>query len=320
MLVLTDEEQSRLLAPAEILAAVAAAALALDQGTATVPPRLHVEHCGNTLLAMPAASASAFGTKLVSVFPGNAGRGLPVITGLMVLNDAATGQPLALLNAAGLTARRTGAVGALGIKHRTPADLDSVGIVGAGVQGAWQAIFACAVRPIREIFVVTRSPERLAEFRSTVLRGAPGVKITVCRGARELLERTHLVIAATTSATPVLPDEPALLEGKHFISVGSFRPAMQELPDAVYRLAGELAIDSDFARPEVGDIVNPRARGLLRAENIYPIAAAISGRRSVTPGRTTAYKTAGMALFDLFVAEALYAAARTAGIGREIEI
>ena len=80
----------------------------------------------------------------------------------------------------------------------------------------------------------------------------------------ELLARTDVVIAATTSAEPVLPDDPALLAGKHFISVGSYRPAMQELPDAVYRLAGHLVLDSDFARHEVGDAINRLKRGSWR--------------------------------------------------------
>ena len=85
----------------------------------------------------------------------------------------------------------------------------------------------------------------------------------------ELLARTDVVIAATTSAEPVLPDDPALLAGKHFISVGSYRPAMQELPDAVYRLAGHLVLDSDFARHEVGDAINPVEKGILAPTEVF---------------------------------------------------
>jgi ornithine cyclodeaminase/alanine dehydrogenase-like protein (mu-crystallin family) len=83
----------------------------------------------------------------------------------MVLNDVDTGLPKAILNAAGLTAQRTGAVGALGIKYMTPADLDSVGIIGVGIQGISQATFSCSVRPVREIFFVARSDPTAERFR-----------------------------------------------------------------------------------------------------------------------------------------------------------
>jgi ornithine cyclodeaminase len=223
---------------------------------------------GNTLLTMPAAAEGNFGVKIVSVVPENAARGLPVTDGIMILNDGKTGSPLALMNAAALTAQRTGAVGALGVKYMTPNDVSSVGIVGSGVQGAWQAIFACALRPIREVFCVSRSATSFEKFAATVRCHVPEVRLTPCRDARELLERTTVVIAATTSAEPVLPNEPELLENKHFISVGSFRPTMQELPDAAYRLAGQLAIDSEHARHEVGDVINALQRGLLEEFNV----------------------------------------------------
>ncbi len=132
-----------------------------------------------------------------------------------------------------------------------------------------------------------------------------------------LLKRTDIVIAATTASEPVLPDDPARLEGKHFISVGSYRKNMQEFPDSVYRLAGELAIDSEGARDEVGDVVNIVRKGILRSSDVFAIAELVAGRRSVDVRRTTAYKTAGNALFDLFVAEAMFAAATLRGAGRK---
>jgi ornithine cyclodeaminase/alanine dehydrogenase-like protein (mu-crystallin family) len=292
----------------------------LEAGDATVPSRLHLDWGDNTLLLMPAVAEGTLGTKLVSVVPGNAARGLPVTNGLMVLNDAQTGLPLAILNAAALTAARTGAVGALGLKYLTPANTASVGIVGCGIQGTWQAIFACAVRPIREIFCVDRSPESLERFATTVQRHAPGIPITPRADARDLLHHTNVVITATTSAEPVLPDEPALLEGKHFVSIGSFKPTMQELPDAIFGLAGHLVIDSEFARHEVGDAIRPVERGLLTERDIFPIGKLVTGERAVDQTRTTAYKSTGMALFDLFVARALYETAERQGVGREITL
>ena len=147
MLVLSEDDLIGLLPPLQIVAAVEAALRAQEAGHVVAPKRLHVQWDDNTLLAMPAAAESGLGVKIVSVVPGNAARGLPVTDGAMILNDSQTGIPLAIMNAAALTAQRTGAVGALGIKYLAPQETFSAGIVGCGVQGTWQAIFACAGAP-----------------------------------------------------------------------------------------------------------------------------------------------------------------------------
>jgi ornithine cyclodeaminase/alanine dehydrogenase-like protein (mu-crystallin family) len=320
MIILSERDVGELLLPRELIPAIEAAVRQYDEGHGVVPGRLHLDWNGNTLLTMPAATPEAFGTKLVAVMPGNSARGLPVTNGLMILNDAQTGLPLAILSAAALTARRTGAVGALGAKYMTPGDLDTVGIIGIGVQGTWQAIFTCCVRPIREVLYVSRSPDGAERFRAALSAHVPAVRVTRCASTEDLLARAGLIITATPSADPVLPDDPALLRGKHFASVGSFRPSMQELPDSVYGLAGKLVIDSDAARHEVGDVIGPIERGVLRATDVFSIGQLVSGRRSVDVHSTTAYKSVGMALYDVVAAQVAYNAARLRGMGREIEL
>jgi ornithine cyclodeaminase/alanine dehydrogenase-like protein (mu-crystallin family) len=320
MIVLSGEDLVGLLSWPENLGAVETALRAQQARLCVVPQRHHIEWQGNTFLAMPAVGMKSAGVKWVSVVQRNAARGLPVTNGVMVLNSAETGVPLAVMDAGTLTAIRTGAVGALGVKYMTPPDTASVGIVGCGVQGTWQAIFACALRPIREVFGVYRSLESFERFVAALAKHAPGVRVVPCKDARELLKRTAVVIAATTSPEPVLPDEPALLENRHFISVGSYQKSMQELPDSVYRLAGELAIDSEAARHEVGDVIHALDKGLVKSSDVYVIGDLVAGRRSVNVERTTAYKTVGSALFDLFVGEALVEAAKRNGVGVEVAL
>lgn len=318
MLILSQADLIGLLPPAALIAPAESAALAADQDY--TPRRQHIEWNGNAFLTMPAVASDVIGAKLVCVVPGNATRNLPVTNGVMVLSDGATGVPLAVLNAAALTALRTGAVGALGVKYTTPADTHTLGIIGCGVQGAWQAISAAAVRPIREIFCVRRSVANYERFVATIGAEAPQLRITPCVDARELLGQTSLVIAATTSAQPVLPDDATLLAGRHFISIGSFRPTMQELPDAVYQLAAHIVIDSEAAREEVGDVIAPLEKGLVTSDNVFTIGQLISGQRSIDVSRTTAYKSVGMALYDLHVARALYAEATRRHVGIEVAL
>jgi ornithine cyclodeaminase/alanine dehydrogenase-like protein (mu-crystallin family) len=320
MLVLSGDDLMKLFRPAALIEAVESAARAQDENRVIVPKRLRVDWMDNSLLTMPAVATKAAAVKIVSVIPSNAARGLPVINGLVVLNDGETGLPLAAMNASVLTALRTGAVGALGVKYQTPQDISSVGIIGCGVQGAWQAIFACALRPIRTVLATSRSPARFEAFSATVQRHAPGVRLAWCQNARELLGHTHVIITATTTNEPVLPDDARLLQDKHFISVGSYKPDMQELPDSVYRLAGELAVDTPDARHEAGDVINPLQRGILAGSNIYPIGECVRGIRKVDTAVTTAYKTVGTAIYDLFAAESVYRSARAQRIGQEITL
>jgi ornithine cyclodeaminase len=88
----------------------------------------------------------------------------------------------------------------------------------------------------------------------------------------------------------------------------------------VYRAAGALVIDTEGARAEVGDIVNVLARNILTEADIFPLVDLVLGRRRIAPGRATAFKTAGSALFDLFAAQALYERARQRRIGVEVAL
>jgi ornithine cyclodeaminase/alanine dehydrogenase-like protein (mu-crystallin family) len=320
MLILGNDELIGLVPPLQIIEAVEAALRAQLAGRVNAPKRLHTEGEGSTYLTMPSFGDEFVGVKLVSVIPANATRGLPVTGGIMILIERQTGSPLAFMDAATLTAQRTGAVGALGVKYLSPQNTSSLGIVGCGVQGTWQAIYACAVRPIREVVAFCRSASSFERFATTVHSHVPHVHLTHCATIHELLERAETVIAATPSNVPVLPDEPKLLEGRHFISIGSFKPTMQELPDSVYRLAGFLAVDSEHAVEEVGDVINPLKLGILNERDVFSIGDCVAGRRVIDTASTTAYKSVGSAIYDLFVADALYRAAKLQGMGTEVSI
>src|SRR5215468_9871942 len=89
--------------------------------------------------AMPARGDGLALVKWVTSFPGNPARGLPTVTGVICLSDAATGQPLMLLDARSVTALRTGAVAAVAARALAASDARAVGIVGCGLHGAWAA-------------------------------------------------------------------------------------------------------------------------------------------------------------------------------------
>ncbi|MFM7328558.1 MAG: ornithine cyclodeaminase family protein [Bacteroidota bacterium] len=318
MLLLKDELLDQLLTPAQLVDAVQAAMLADEAGSHSVPQRAHINFGKNTILLMPAIGPDGFGTKVVSVMPGNPAKGLPMISGSYLLNDADTGAILAMMSTAKLTALRTGAIGGVGARILTAPDLNSFVLVGCGVQSRMLARCICAVRPIHEIICVTRGEESFLRFRDELQPILPGVTIRREADVRTAIAGTQLVVAATTSAEPVLPDDPELLEGKTYISIGSYRKDMQEFPNAVYRLAGAILIDANGIRNEVGDVINPLAKELVSSDQVFTLGSVLTKKHTVT-GKTIVFKSAGYALFDLFAAKALVQAALDRGAGITFE-
>jgi len=194
--------------------------------------------------------------------------------------------------------------------------MSSFGVVGAGVQAAWQAIYTAAETGADIVLVFARSDRSFLRFRDTVARFRPDLVVERCADVTDLVRRTDLIVAATTSSTPVLPDSD-LLRGKTLVSVGSFRPHMQELPDAAYRLAGAIVVDSPAAIHEVGDVINPVAAGLVPADRVTGLADLVSGTHAAT-GSTRIFKSVGHAIFDLFAARHFHRLAVERGLGQEL--
>ncbi|MEZ5499508.1 MAG: ornithine cyclodeaminase family protein [Steroidobacteraceae bacterium] len=320
MRLLRSKDLAGLLSPTELVAAVERAARAAVGHNAVVPRRQHFSFGDNSLLCMPAAWADRIGVKLVTVAPGNVARAEPLVTGVMIFNDAKSGHPLALLDAGQLTALRTGAVGALAIRETTPADLVRVGVIGAGVQAISHAIFATCVRSVRQLAFYARSHASAERFVAGVEGHLEGIELIRCASAHEVISNSELIITATNASKPVLPDDPRLLAGRHYLAVGSFKPQMRELPAGLFQHAQNIVVDSDAACEESGDLVGPLAESLLPKNAVIHLGELLEGRREIDRSGTTVAKTVGHALYDLAVAKALVEAAENTHVGLEFEM
>ena len=97
------------------------------------------------LLLMPYFSEKFFATKIVSVFSEAQQHGQAAVNGVMILSDNISGEPLAIMDGAAITAQKTGAVGGLGVRFLTPEAVRTAGILGAGVQGLSQRDIFCLI-------------------------------------------------------------------------------------------------------------------------------------------------------------------------------
>ena len=154
----------------------ARALVALGRGAAEMPPKIGVHPRPGALLhAMPAwlRDDDLVGLKWVSAFPGNRERGLPAISGLIVLNDPDTGLATWMMDAARITAVRTAAVSGVAIRLFRPAEVRRVAILGAGVQGRSHLDVVATLLPGAEIVLFDRHPDRAV----ALARGVPGYRL-----------------------------------------------------------------------------------------------------------------------------------------------
>ena len=136
----------------------------------------------------------------------------------------------------------------------------------------------------------------------------------------KLIRQSEVVITATPATEAVIPNDEELLRGKHFIGIGSYKPLMREYPDAIYNLIEKIYVDDLFAKEESGDLTQPIEAGLLSEERVEKLGPYITSGKSIPNlNETTFFKSVGIAIFDVVVANVIYKKAKTLNIGYEME-
>ena len=121
-----------------------------------------------------------------------------------------------------------------------------------------------------------------------------------------MVRKSEIICTATPAKEPVLPDDKALLAGKCIIAVGSYTPQMREIPDAIWDLVDKVYIELPYACEESGDLSQPLAEGRLTQDKIVLMDQYLaSGAREGVSKETTYFKSVGMGLFDVCIAQKL---------------
>jgi len=283
-----------------------------------MPDRMHVADNENTLLLMPCFAKKFFSTKLVSVFPDAGQYGYPAVNGVMVLSDNVSGQPLAIMDGAAITAQRTGAVGGLGVKLLTSESIETAGILGAGVQGLSQARYLIHNRRIKTLYIYDLNNEAVGNMINRLKQEFTDIEYVAAKNANQLVTDSRVIIAATTSKNPLFEMKSEDIKGKTFISIGSFRPDMQEFPNIVIESADDIFVDTMFAAKESGDIAKPLNDNIIQKSVIKEFAGLLNKKRTFED-RTVFFKSVGMALFDLTTSAAIYQQALEKNMGQELD-
>jgi ornithine cyclodeaminase len=244
------------------------------------------------------------GIKLVSVFPGNAKKGLASVLGLYVLFDGETGAPVLTVDGAALTLRKTVCNSALAVDYCARADARKLLVVGAGNLAPHVVQAHSAVRPIADVMIWNRTPAKAEALARHLAR--PGLVVGAAAELEAAVRWADIVTTVTMSKEPLIRGE-WLRPGQHLDLIGAFRPDMREADDTAVKRA-RLFIDARFTvLDDCGDISQPLEAGLIKDADITDLFQLARGER---PGRRsdaeiTFFKSGGGGHEDLATAQYL---------------
>lgn len=321
-LYLTQEEVRSILDMRSTIEAVESGFREMGLGNIEMPARVYLHFEKGVLIAMPAylKTLDAAGLKVVTVHPENpAKHNLPAVIARIILNDPAKGEPLAIMDGTYITALRTGAAGACGIKYLSREDSKTAGIIGLGVQGRSQLLGLCEVRDIETVKAYDVVPAARKAYVESMAEEV-GVDIRVVDSVAEAAKGSDIVVTCTPSPTPFLTDG-MLDAGVHISAIGADTAAKRELDTSVLTKADKLVVDFKPQAFVVGDFAVPLKEGAIRKEDVYAeLGEIVAGEKA---GRTsddeiTLFKATGLAIQDVGTAFKVYQLAKERRIGREI--
>ncbi len=313
-----QEVEATQLSMLEIIQALEAMFVEKGHGRVEMPPKPGIHTRPDAFIhAMPAyiPSLESAGVKWVSGYPANQAKGLPYITGLLILNDPDTGIPLAVMDCTWITAQRTGAATAVAAKYLARPESATVGIVACGVQGRSNLEALACLFDIQKVKAFDLYPEIAARY------------------AREMSEQFQIEVepvkslaAAVKGLDMVVTSGPILLNPTPEIEAGWLAPgAFASLVDFDSAWQGAALREADkLATDDLAQLGYYRQAGYFRATpeayaDLGEIAAGLKPGRESDNERTMAINL-GLALDDMATAIKVYQRAKAMGIGTELPL
>ena len=241
--------------------------------------------------------------------------GLPNIQGIILLCDAETGSPLALMDSIEITIRRTGAATAVAAKYLSRPESKTMTICGGGNQGRISLETILKVRPIERVYVYDIDASQAARF-ALELSGQLQIEIEATENLAEALSQSDICVTCTPSRKHFLNGED-VAPGTFIAGVGADSKEKQEL-DPKLLAANKVVVDILDQCASIGDLHHALDEGLLTRSSVHAeLGEVVSGKKA---GRSSAeeiiiFDSTGMALQDAATAIVVYEKAITANRG-----
>jgi ornithine cyclodeaminase len=267
---------------------------------------------------MPGITPETFGTKVLSVYPGNYAEGLQSHQGFVALFDPAAGQPVAILHAGEITAIRTAAASAAATRALAREDAHRLAILGYGEQAHTHALAMAQVRRLSTITLWGRSVER-AGVLARRLEAELSIPVGVRADARDALASADIVCAVTAAPEPVLLGA-WVQPGTHVNLVGSSTAAFREADDDLVAMGRLFADHRAGVLAQGGEVRHAIAAGRIGEDHVLgEIGEVMNGSLTGRAGAAdvTVYKSLGAIAQDLFSGWSVYRRAIAEGRGLE---
>jgi alanine dehydrogenase len=278
--------------PGEAVEAVRAAFVAYARGEWTMPPKVYAPaYPAGDFRAMPALGGGYALLKWVTSFPGNPARGLPTVTGLVLLSDAETGMLRAVLDAAAVTALRTGAAAVLAAETLGRPG-GTAAVIGAGVNG--KAVARTFLARGRRVALWDVDEERAGETARDL-----GAEVAP---SREDALAADVVVTVTPGREILFPPG-SLRPGQHVSLIGADGPGKAEIaPEELARV--RVFCDDWEQASHNGDLVHAVEAGLIGRDDVAQLGAVLAGtaRGRQSPDDITIFDSTGLAIQDLAIA------------------
>jgi ornithine cyclodeaminase len=273
---------------------------------------------GRAFGVMPGAGPETFGAKLISVFPENFAKGMQSHQGAVLLFEPDTGALAAVIHAGEVTAIRTAAATAAASDVLARPDASRLAILGYGEQAHEHARAMVQIRPVTDIRLWGRSPER-AGVLARELEAELERPVTVCASAREVVDGADLICTVTAAFDPVL-ESAWVADGAHVNLVGSSRDGPREVDDALVVRGRLFADHREGVLRQGAEVRHAIAAGLIGEDHVLgEIGEVMSGAKAgrTDPNDVTLYKSLGAIVQDLYAGWLIYRLALEQGAGTD---
>lgn len=327
MLVINEKQIQQLYKMTDAIQDITAMLKAKEAGKINNPHR--------TVFDFPAYEASALympsadlvsevsAVKVVTIFPDNPANGKPTTQGVVLLSDATNGEHLAMINASYLTRLRTGALSGIATGYLAKENSRILSVIGTGAMAFEQVLGVLAVRDIEKIILVNRTVEKAEAFGEKLRVHGVEIPFEVETDVSKAVQQADIICCATRSNEPVFNGSD-VRPGTHINGVGSYLPHMREVDETTVLSSDKIVVD-DLAgvKDEAGELMHAANSGKWSFDGLHAqIGELVVGKKSGRQAQEeiTFFKSVGAAYFDLAVSKGVYAKAKEAGVGIEVEV
>lgn len=239
---------------------------------------------------------------------------------VLPLFDVESGEPLAVLDGAGMNPYKTGAAGAVGVDALAREDASTLGIIGSGTQARGQLLATATVRDLENVAVYSPTEEHREAFAEEMDDRLDATVEAVESSARAVTD-SDIVVTATNASEPVF-DGGDLSEGAHVTAMGQYHPKKRELDEETVARSTYVVDLYGRLEQDAGAYIAARESGTIPDDHVHAelgevVAGAKPGRQS--PSEITVFDSGGTGIETVAAAKLLYDRVREQGLGERIE-